>query len=94
MLNSFPIVGWVISFFCAVSLSVPFWVVWTWCGIGSRYFGDYIPAQFASIPFWDCVGLFIVLIMVGGIIRYLSLAVVSIKQPNQTGETKKDEDKT
>lgn len=57
MLNAVPIVGWLLSFFGNVSLAIPFWICWTCCGIGEVYF-DFLPIQWRSIPFWNCVGLF------------------------------------
>ena len=57
MINMLPVVGWLLSFFGNVSLAIPFWICWTVCGIGEIYF-DFLPAQWRSIPFWNCVGLF------------------------------------
>jgi hypothetical protein len=57
-LNALPVVGWVLSFIGNASLAVPFWICWTICGIGKLYF-DFIPEQWQSIPFWNCVGLFL-----------------------------------
>jgi hypothetical protein len=57
-INSLPIVGWILSFVGNVSLAVPFWICWTVCGIGQLYF-DFLPTQWQSIPFWNCVGLFL-----------------------------------
>lgn len=57
MLNAIPIVGWLLSLLFAVSLAVPFWVVWTACGIGETFF-YFLPPVYRSIGFWNCVGLF------------------------------------
>lgn len=59
MINSIPILGWLISLAINASMAVPFWVCWTACGLGNRYF-MFLPSQFRSIPFWDCVGLFLI----------------------------------
>lgn len=59
MINSIPILGWLMSLFFSVSMSVPFWFIWTNLGIGAKYFG-WLPAQYQAIPFWDVVGLVIV----------------------------------
>ncbi len=67
MINSIPVIGWFISLLVSISLAVPFWLVWTIFDIGEYYF-DFLPSQWQSIPFWDCVGLFIV----GSIIRLFS----------------------
>lgn len=58
MINGLPFVGWVLSAIANVSLAVPFWICWTCCGIGETYF-DFLPSQWQSIPFWNCVGIFI-----------------------------------
>lgn len=57
MINALPVVGWILSFIGNVSLSIPFWICWTICGIGSHYF-DFLPNHWQAIPFWNCVGLF------------------------------------
>lgn len=58
MINSIPILGWLISAFSAISLAVPFWFVWTVCGIGEKFF-DWLPAAYHAPGFWSCVGLFV-----------------------------------
>jgi len=59
-LNMIPIVGWLMSTAFLGSASVPFWYVWTHCGLGVRYF-YFLPEVFQSIPFWHVVGLFIII---------------------------------
>ena len=58
MVNGIPVLGWIISFIVNVSLAFPFWYCWTICEIGSKYF-DFLPSNWQSISFWNCVGLFI-----------------------------------
>ena len=60
MINCIPIIGWLLSLFFSVSLSVPFWFCWTKCNLGARYF-YWLPGVYHQIPFWHCVGLFMVL---------------------------------
>ena len=60
MLNSLPIIGWLISFVTTTSLSLAFWVCWSVGGIGKTYF-YFLPDTYQDIPFWNCVGLFIVI---------------------------------
>lgn len=60
MLNAIPFLGWFISLIVSTSLAVPFWACWTWGGLGKRYF-YFLPDVFLSIPFWNCVGLFIII---------------------------------
>ena len=59
MINAIPILGWVLSAIFAVGLAVPFWFFWTFCRLGEQYF-YFVPDLYQSVPFWDCVGLFIV----------------------------------
>lgn len=60
MLNAIPVFGWFFSFFFMVSLSVPFWFIYTHIGLGTKYFA-FLPAIYQAIPFWDTVGLFMVI---------------------------------
>jgi len=60
MINKIPFIGWFFSAIGAVSLSIPFWFCWTNMGLGAKYF-YFIPEVYKAIPFWHCVGLFIVL---------------------------------
>ena len=56
MLNVIPVIGWLLSLVVYSCLSVPFWVCWTYAGLGEKYF-TFLPYEWHSIPFWDCVGL-------------------------------------
>ena len=60
MLNALPFVGWFLSLFFSISLAVPFWIVWTACGIGETYF-YWLPDVYKAPGFWACVGLFMVI---------------------------------
>jgi phage-related protein len=40
--------------------AVVFWIGWTILGIGETYF-NFLPVIYQVIPFWDCIGLFLVL---------------------------------
>jgi hypothetical protein len=60
MINKLPIIGWILSAIGATSLAIPFWICWTYMGIGEKYF-YFIPEVYLNIPFWNCVGLFIVI---------------------------------
>lgn len=57
MINKIPIVGWILSFIGSASLAIPFWICWSICGIGGTYF-EFLPEKWQSIPFWNCIGLF------------------------------------
>lgn len=52
-----PVIGWLWDLALKTSLTVPFWVIWTYFGIGKKYF-YFLPTQFQSIPFLENVGLF------------------------------------
>ena len=56
-LNAIPILGWIISILCAMSLAVPFWICWTVCAIGATLF-PFLPAAWVALGFWQTVGLF------------------------------------
>lgn len=81
-MNALPLVGWVLSFVGNVSLAIPFWICWTNCGIGAMYF-DFLPSQWQSIPFWNCVGIFISV----SVIR--TVFVPKLAYVNQTVESTK-----
>jgi hypothetical protein len=59
MMNIIPVVGWFLSAFFAISLAVPFWFIWTVCGIGET-FAYWLPPVYLNPGFWQCVGVFIV----------------------------------
>lgn len=78
MINSIPVLGWAISVVCSISLAIPFWICWTLCGIGDRYF-DFLPVEWQVIPFWDCVGLFIVLSIIKGLVPQIASVSQRVK---------------
>ena len=89
MINKLPFIGWFFSFTANVSMSIPFWICWTICGIGSRYF-YWLPKVYQVIPFWDCVGLFIVISTIKG---SLIPTLVRVNQENKnTTEKEKEEE--
>lgn len=65
MLNAIPIIGWLLSLLFSVSVSVPFWFLWTLNNFGTEYF-SFLPEKYQTIPFWDCVGLFIIVSILKG----------------------------
>jgi hypothetical protein len=71
MLNQLPFIGWILDFIFKVSLALPFWICWTVGGIGQKYF-YFLPLVYQKIGFWHCVGIFIVLSILGGFIKQLS----------------------
>ena len=83
MINQLPFIGWFLSFVANVSLAVPFWFFWTHWKLGSIYF-YFVPPVYWHIPFWDCVGLFLLL----GIFRGLIPTIVSVRQSNSNDRKK------
>jgi hypothetical protein len=68
MINKIPFLGWFLSVIASISLSVPFWLCWTHYGLGYTYF-YFAPPVFRHIPFWHCVGLFIIVGILGSVIN-------------------------
>jgi hypothetical protein len=60
MWSAIPIVGWFLGLMFAVFSAVPFWFLWTYCGLGQRYF-YFLPAVYIDMGFWNIVGLFLVI---------------------------------
>ena len=58
MLNAIPVIGWLLSLIFSISLAVPFWICYSYCGLGSKYF-YWLPEVYQYVSFWNCVGLFI-----------------------------------
>lgn len=67
MLNAIPFIGWFLSFFFTVSLAIPFWLIWSVFGIGETYF-YFLPKIYHGIGFWACVGVFMVLGILKGVL--------------------------
>ena len=55
MLYFFPVVGWFFAFVFAFLASIPFYFLWNWAA--PIYF-TFLPLVWLSVPFWHCVGLF------------------------------------
>lgn len=79
MLNAIPVLGWFLSAFFSISLAVPFFYIWN--ELGPIYF-YFLPKVYLNIPFWHCVGLFM-------IIPILKIVLVpKLVQVNQQHKTK------
>lgn len=59
MLNMIPGFGWLLDFILKASLSLPFWIIWSVCGIGKKFF-PFLPEVYLNAGFWETVGVFIV----------------------------------
>lgn len=84
MINKLPVIGWLLSIVSSVSLSIPFWICWTVCGLGEKYF-YWLPEVYWNLPFWNCVGLFIVISIIKGVL-VPTLVSVSSRSSNKTGK--------
>ena len=78
MINAIPVLGWILSLIFTASLSLPFWLIWTVYGIGQKYF-YWIPETYQSIPFQECIGLFMVISILKSV---LIPKFISIEQKN------------
>lgn len=78
MINSIPVLGWLLSIVFNTSLAIPFWFFWTYLEIGKRYF-SFLPEVYLGVGFWDCVGIFVVL----SILRGFFPVLVSVSQTNK-----------
>jgi len=58
MLNSIPIIGWLINIVLMISLAIPFYFMW---GHVAPIYFYWIPEVYQEIPFWDCEWLFTVI---------------------------------
>jgi len=77
-MNSLPIIGWILSLTFTTSTAVPFWIAWTACGVGERYF-YFLPDVYHGVSFWGCVGAFL---CVGILKRVLTPSFVTVTQTN------------
>lgn len=82
MINSIPVVGWFLSLLFSVSLAVPFWICWTVCEIGEKYF-YFLPEVYRHIDFWPLVGLFITISILKSV---LSPKLVSINNNSSNND--------
>jgi len=73
-MNYIPIVGWIISILLNMSLAFPFWFLWTYLGAGSRYF-TWLPSIWHKVPYWELVGLFVLVHILFDLIRPIKLDV-------------------
>lgn len=81
MLNKIPVIGWLLTLIASISLSIPFWVCWTACGLGKTYF-TFLPSRWQAIPFWHCVGMF----LIAGILKGMLPTLVSSSSTSKAAE--------
>ena len=79
-MNAIPVFGWAIALLFNISTAVPFWIVWTACGIGRKYF-YFLPDVYQAVGFWECVGLFTA---IGILKRMLTPQLASVTQSNDS----------
>ena len=51
-----------VIFIIALLASIPFWIVYTLCGIGEKFF-YFLPVVYQSPGYWNIVGLFIIVLI-------------------------------
>lgn len=61
MLNYIPVIGWIATFIFSTFISIPFYFIWNW--LAPTYFA-FLPKVYLDVPFWDCVGMFMLMPMV------------------------------
>lgn len=57
MIYAVPVLGHLIGLIVTISIAIPFWFLWSVCGIGAK-FAYWLPGVYQSPGFWECVGLF------------------------------------
>ena len=82
MAYGIPVIGWIIGVFYSVSISIPFYFIWN--GMAPKYF-YFLPELYLDLPFWDCVGLFILSSMLKAL---LVPKFVSVSQSNESKSSK------
>jgi hypothetical protein len=80
MIFTLPIIGWLIGFVLALSLSVPLYFLWN--SMASTYF-YWLPEVYLHIPFWDTVWL----VMLLWILRCLFLPRGATNTNNNSGKS-------
>ncbi len=83
MLNAIPFFGWFLSIVVSISLSIPFFIVWN--ALAPTYF-YFLPQVYLAIPFWDCVGLFIII----PILKWMVPTLVSSSSSSKVKEVVND----
>lgn len=66
-MSKLPIIGWILDAIVALSLSIPFWYAWTFCGIGAKFF-PMLPPVYTTARLMEIAGLFLCL----GILKLFS----------------------
>lgn len=84
MVNVIPVLGWLISFGANVSMAIPFWLVWTQCGIGEEFF-FFLPQAHRAPGFWACVGIFIVVSILKAVLLPRQHVSIENKINNKSG---------
>lgn len=66
MIYALPVLGWLIGFLLSFFIAIPFYFLWNWL---APVYLDFLPSKYLALPFWHCVGLF----MLGSMLRILLL---------------------
>lgn len=69
-----PVIGWLVGAFFAFFAAIPFYFLWNALAPTYCY---WLPEVYLQIPFWHCVGLFILIL----ILKFLlGIRLVNIEQ--------------
>lgn len=56
-----------LSFIASLLISIPFWIVYSLCGIGEKFF-YFLPVVYQAPGYWNTVGLFTVFFLLKGVV--------------------------
>lgn len=73
MIHGIPVLGTAISFIVSFFCAIPFYFIWN--SLAPTYF-SFLPKVWLDIPFWDSVGLFMLLPIFNWVIRSVTPKIV------------------
>jgi len=79
MIHGIPVIGTVISFILSFFCAIPFYFIWN--NLAPTYF-PFMPEVWQSIPFWDAVGLFMLVPIISWVIRSLTPRIATVNNTN------------
>ncbi len=51
----------------AIVIALPLWFLWTFCGLGEKYFS--VPVAWQRVPFWNLVGILVIVLVAIQLVR-------------------------
>ena len=58
LLMAIPVIGWFLGIMISLFISIPFYFLWNWLAPIYFYF---LPQVYKELPFFNCIGLFILI---------------------------------